>query len=69
MTGNRQRARPAKELLDAQVRAKARWRRDMAQRPFREKIAIVLEMQKRLYPVLRQRRSLQWWERPWDIEP
>jgi hypothetical protein len=51
------------------VRAKARWRRAMAQRPFRETIAIVLEMQKRLYPVLRQRRPLQWWERPWDIEP
>ena len=63
------RARPAAELLENQRQAKARWRREMAARPLREKIALLLEMQRRLYPILQQRRTLQWWERPWDIEP
>lgn len=62
-------ARPAKELTDRQREAKARWRREMAARPFREKVALVLELQSRLLPVLAARRALRWWERPWQIEP
>lgn len=57
------------EFVAAQLQAKARWRRDMASRPFREKVGLVLEMQKRLYPILSRRRSMRWWERPWEIEP
>ena len=41
----------------------------VARRPFREMVAIVLDMQTRLYPILRGRRPMRWWERPWDIEP
>jgi len=63
------RGRPSEELLSRQRAAKARWRSMVARQPFREKVAIVLDMQKRLYPILRGRRSMRWWERPWDIEP
>ncbi len=69
MSRHGQRARPTPQLLEAQAGAKARWRQEMVRRPFREKVAIVLEMQRQLYPVVRQRRALQWWERPWEIEP
>lgn len=62
-------ARPSRELLDRQRKAKARWRKKMAARPFREKVALVLEMQRRLHPILAQRRALRWWELPWEIEP
>lgn len=68
MTATRGRARPTKQMLDAQARAKIAWRQEMARRPFREKLALVLEMQRRLYPILSQRRTLRSWERPWNIE-
>jgi hypothetical protein len=55
--------------VEAQALAKARWRREMAARPLREKLRLLLEMQRRLHPILRQRRALQWWEQPWEIEP
>lgn len=63
------RTRPTPEFLETQARAKARWRREMAARPLREKIELLLEMQRRLHPILQRRRALQWWERPWEIEP
>jgi hypothetical protein len=63
------RARPTPELVERQAQAKARWRREMAGRPLREKIGLLLEMQRRLHPILRRQRAMRWWERPWDIEP
>jgi hypothetical protein len=69
MAPHSHRPRPTPELLEAQRQAKARWRREMAARPLREKIRVLLEMQRQLYPILRQRRAMQWWEHPWDIEP
>jgi hypothetical protein len=69
MSPGANRARPAPGLVEAQKQAKARWRREMAARPPREKIALLLEMQRRLHPILQQRRTLHWWECPWDIEP
>ncbi len=68
MTATRERARPTRQLLEAQARAKAAWRREMTRRPFREKVALVLELQRRLHPILSQRRTMRWWERPWDVE-
>jgi len=29
----------------------------------------MLEMQKRLYPVLQKRRTMQSWQQPWSIDP
>ena len=69
LTGETARARPSQGLLDRQRGEKARWRRDVVARPFREKVAMVLELQRRLYPILRRRREMQSWERPWRIEP
>jgi hypothetical protein len=63
------RARPSEELVRRQREAKARWRHEVARRPFREKVAMMLEMQKRLYPVLQKQRPMQSWQRPWSIDP
>ncbi len=62
-------ARPAPELAATQRRAKVLWRRQRAQLPFEEKIRLLLDLQRKLYPVLQQRRRLRPWERPWEIEP
>jgi hypothetical protein len=69
MASRTNRTRPTPEFLETQARAKERWRRQMAARPLREKIRLLLEMQRRLHPILQRRRTLQWWEQPWDIEP
>ena len=61
-------SRPSPELTAAQRAGKAQWRRQMVQRSFEEKIQILLDMQKRLHPVIAQRRALAPWERPWAIE-
>lgn len=63
------RARPAQTLLDAQRDAKAEWRREMARRPFQEKVRMVLALQRRLFPILSRRRPVRPWERPWELEP
>lgn len=62
------RARPSPELVATQRAGKVEWRREMTQRPFKEKIRALLEMQKRLLPVIARRRALAPWERPWSID-
>lgn len=57
--------RPDPSLEAGQREAKATWRRSMVDLTFAEKIRIVMEMQRRLYPILAQRRTLAVWERPW----
>jgi hypothetical protein len=64
-----QRPRPSPDLLQRLRDGKQQWRQDMASRTIKEKVALLLEMQKRLYPVLSQRRHLRPWERPWEITP
>ncbi|HVF09914.1 MAG TPA: hypothetical protein VNA16_03880 [Abditibacteriaceae bacterium] len=49
--------------------AKREWHRRQAQLPVKEKMRIMLEMQKRVLPLLARQRTLHWWEKPWDIEP
>ncbi len=49
--------------------AKADWHRRQARLPIKEKVRILLELQKQDYPLLERRRQLERWERPWDIEP
>ena len=63
------RRRPDAAFVQAQWDAQARAHRVAATRPLREKIAALLAMQRRLLPVLRRRRALREWERPWEIEP
>jgi hypothetical protein len=49
--------------------AKADWHRRQAQLPLREKVRILLELQRAAYPLLKRQRTLQWWEKPWDVDP
>lgn len=64
-----ERQRPDAAQLEAQWEAQARAHRVAAARSIEEKIATLLTMQRRLLPVLRSRRALREWERPWEIEP
>jgi hypothetical protein len=65
----RQRARPTPELMSRLHRAKAELHSRRSQMPLKEKVAIVLELQRIYLPLLARHRSLAPWERPWDIEP
>jgi hypothetical protein len=49
--------------------AKREWHRRQAALPLREKVRILLELQRQDYPLLKERGVLRPWERPWDIEP
>jgi hypothetical protein len=49
--------------------AKAAWHRAQAALPVREKVAILLAMQRAYLPLLARLRPLQPHERPWPIEP
>ena len=49
--------------------AKARWHQGQAQLPLREKVRILLELQRQDLPLVARHRPLQSWERPWPIEP
>lgn len=61
--------RPQPGSPAALFEAKADWHRQQARLPMREKVRILLVLQKQDYPLLLKRRSLAWWERPWEIEP
>jgi hypothetical protein len=67
MAGTRY-ARPTAEFAATQRRAKELWRQQQAHLPFDEKIRLLLELQRKLYPVLQQRRRMRPWEHPWEIE-
>jgi hypothetical protein len=49
--------------------AKREWHKRQAQLPLREKVRILLQMQKDEYPILRARGVLRPWEKPWTIDP
>ena len=54
---------------EAAYGAKAAWHRRQAQLPVTEKVRILLELQRRDYELLKRHRPLEWWERPWEIDP
>lgn len=63
------RPRPSAELL-ARLRAgKDALRTEREQLPLKEKVRLVLELQRLQYPLLSRQRTLEPWERPWEIEP
>jgi hypothetical protein len=64
----RRRARPSPELVAAQRVGQAQAHRAAAAAPFAEKVRQVIELQRILYPVLRERGKLRPWEKPWDPE-
>lgn len=48
---------------------KKQWHQEQALLPIKEKMRILLELQKHDLPLISARRELKWWEKPWDIEP
>jgi len=68
MTG-RPRTRPSAELLDRLRRGKAELRARRTQLSLKEKVAMVLKLQRIYLPLLKRHRPLAPWERPWDVEP
>ena len=51
------------------AKSKAAWHRVQAALPLREKVRILLELQKQDLPLIMKHRPLRTWERPWAIEP
>jgi hypothetical protein len=49
--------------------AKAELHARQRQMSLKEKVAMVLELQRIYLPLLKRRRPLLPWERPWDVEP
>jgi hypothetical protein len=56
-------------LLDALRRGKARHHDEQRRLPLRDKVRIVLELQRICLPLIARQRPLQPWERPWAVEP
>ena len=52
-----------------QCRNKAAWHRAQAALPLREKVRILLELQRQDLPLIGRHRPLRSWERPWPIDP
>jgi hypothetical protein len=65
----RPRTRPTAELLDRLRRGKAELRARRTEMSLKEKVAIVLKLQRVYLPLLKRHRPLAPWERPWDVEP
>jgi hypothetical protein len=65
----RRRPRASPKLLDALREGKAALRRQREKLDLREKVRIVLEMQRICLPLIVRRRRLAEWERPWAITP
>ena len=64
-----QRSRPTPELLSRLRQGKAELLGRRTQMSLKDKVAMVLELQRICYPLLKRQRPLASWERPWDIEP
>ncbi len=59
----------AEEHNERAYARKKEWHKEQAQLPIKEKMRIMLQMQKQALPLLAKHRPLKWWEKPWDIEP
>jgi hypothetical protein len=54
----------------AKLRAgKSELRRNRERLPLPEKVRLVIELQRIVYPLIARRRVLETWERPWAVEP
>ncbi len=63
-----QRPRPTPELMERLHAGKAALHSHHEHLSLKEKVALVLELQRICWPLLK-RRPLASWERPWDVEP
>lgn len=60
---------PIESEEERRARVKSTWHREQARLPLPEKVRILLELQRQDYELLKRLRPLEWWERPWEIEP
>jgi hypothetical protein len=63
------RQRPSEQLLATLRDGKAQHHEEQRGLPLREKVRIVLELQRICLPLIARLRPLQAWERPWAVEP
>jgi hypothetical protein len=54
---------------ERRARVKAAWHQEQAGLPLLEKVQILLDLQRQDYELLKRHRRLEWWERPWEIDP
>jgi hypothetical protein len=62
-------ARPSAALLAGLRAGKDELRRERMALPLREKVRLVLALQRIQWPLIQRQRPLQPWELPWDVEP
>lgn len=55
--------------IEQLFRAKREWHRAQARLPLRDKVRILLDLQRQDLPLIARRRPLRSWERPWPVEP
>ena len=60
---------PSEQLLATLHRAKADLHREHRELRLRDKVRLVVELQKICLPLIARQRPLRPWERPWVIEP
>ena len=63
------RPRPSAALLEGLRAGKDALRSERERLPLKEKVRLVIELQRLQYPLLSRQRPLEPWERPWEIEP
>jgi hypothetical protein len=54
---------------NALFEGKRAWHRAQAGLPLREKVRILIELQRQDLPLIKRQRPLRLWERPWDVDP
>jgi hypothetical protein len=65
----RERSRPTPELMRRLRQGKAELHARRRAMSLKEKVAMVLELQHIYLPLLKRRRPLAPWEKPWEVEP
>ena len=61
------RARPTPELMSRLYRAKKDLHLRRTQMSLKEKVGVVLELQRACFPLLKRQRAVASWEHPWEI--
>jgi hypothetical protein len=64
-----ERANYAQIESERRARVKTAWHQEQARLPLPEKVRLLLELQRQDYELLKRHRPLEWWERPWQIDP
>jgi hypothetical protein len=65
----KKRARPSAELTAALHRAKAELHRRQADLSLRDKVRMVIALQRICLPLMARQRVQRPWEKPWEVEP